>query len=306
MANDWLLLLHQIPPAPAYLRAKILRRLKQLGALAIKNSAYVLPATDETLEDFQWLLREVASGGGEGWIFRTEPVAGMTDDQLRSAFRDARAADYRELAADASRIEGIAEWQRLRKRFEDIAKIDFFTAPGRQEVETLMETIARSLESPAAPSAADAPLMNSRGRTWVTRAGIKVDRIASAWLIRRFIDPQAKFHFVDPNSHIHRDGELRFDMFEGEFTHQGDLCTFEVLLRESGLADAGLRAIAEIVHDLDLKEEKYQRPETAGVAALISGLTRHASDQQRLEEGCVVFEALYARLGQLLLQRPGE
>jgi hypothetical protein len=131
----------------------------------------------------------------------------------------------------------------------------------------------------------------------VTRQGVKVDRISSSWLVRRFVDPQAEFRFVDPETYTHTDGELRFDMFEGEFTHQGDQCTFEVLLDWTGAGDAALRALAEVIHDIDLKDAKFGRPETAGVAAMIDGLVlRHADDARRLEEGAMLLDALYARL----------
>jgi hypothetical protein len=137
-------------------------------------------------------------------------------------------------------------------------------------------------------------LSDLKGRTWVTRRGIKVDRIASAWLIRRFIDPAARFKFVDQEAYTHSSGEIRFDMFEGEFTHEGDLCTFEVLLTYSGNTDPVLRAIAEVVHDIDLKDGKYQRAEVTGIAPVMDGIIiRHSDDQRRLEEGSTVFEALY-------------
>lgn len=289
------MLLHQIPPNPPYLRAKVLRRLKRLGALAIKNSAYLLPNCDEALEDFQWLLRDIKAGGGDGWIYRAEAVGGMTDDEIVEAFGRARAEDYRVLANEATNVRSGMEWQRLAKRFDELTTIDFFGAPERVEVENLMRELERSVV-PAASPPSDNPLLATLcGRTWVTRRGIKVDRISSAWLIRRFIDPQARFSFVDPDTYRHQEGELRFDMFEGEFTHRGNSCTFEVLLEDCGIQDIGLRAIAEIVHDLDMKEEKYNRPETAGIAAMIDGLMQHTSDTQRLTEGSVVFGALYAR-----------
>jgi hypothetical protein len=122
-----------------------------------------------------------------------------------------------------------------------------------------------------------------------------VDRIGTAWLIRRFIDPAGTFRFIDPDRYSHSPGEIRFDMFEGEFTHEGDLCTFEVLLRHSGIQDPALDAIAEIVHDIDLKDERYQRPETNGIAGQIRGIAAlHAADEGRLEDGSRLFEATYA------------
>jgi hypothetical protein len=159
-----------------------------------------------------------------------------------------------------------------------------------------MDTIDRTLNPTPAPASASPESL--RGRTWMTRTGVKVDRMASAWLIRRVIDPAATFVFTDPDAKPPSPDVVRFDMFEGEFTHDGDLCTFEVLLRASTRADdEALQAIAEIVHDLDLKDDRYQRPETAGIAAMIHGITtRHADDQKRIGEGTTLFDALYASL----------
>ena len=283
-----------------------MRRLTQLGAVPLKNSAYLLPSSDTTLEDFEWLRREIAEQGGEAWILAGSLRAGISDEEAREAFRRARAAEFAELNADARALldrvrsagdadGATADWRRLDRRVKAATRIDFFDAPGREELEVLMETIDRTLH-PSRPAAATT-LDALRGRTWMTRPGVKVDRIASAWLIRRFIDPAATFVFADPAIKAAAD-VVRFDMYEGEFTHEGDLCTFEVLLRASTRAgDGGLQAIAQIVHDLDLKDDRYQRPEAAGVDALIQGLAaRHADDQRRLGEGAVLFDALYASL----------
>jgi len=288
----WLLLLHQVPPSPAYLRAKILRRLKQIGALALKNSAYLLPDSEDAAEDFQWLLKEIQSEGGEGWVLRTEAVLGLTDESIRESFRELRSADYRELLAEATSPE--ASLRKVRKRFEEISGIDFFGAPGKREVMNLMKEMERGLRKDTQQVAAGEGF---QGRRWTTRKGIKIDRTACCWLITRFIDPRAEFSFVDPNQYVHREGELRFDMFEGEFSHEGDHCSFEVLMERCGVQAPGLRAVAEIVHDLDMKDTKYGRPEAAGVAAMIEGLgLRHADDHKRMAEGLILFDALHARL----------
>ena len=307
---QWLLLLHQIPPQPAYFRAKVLRRLNQVGALAIKNSAYLLPANDETIEDMQWIRREIEEGGGEGWLFRTEAIGGLSSDTLRESFRALRAPEYAELAESGRQLlqrlressdkemNVETEWRKLKRRFDEIRRIDFFGATERQETETIMESIERALQPPEKSDPAKLHPANVKGRTWVTRRGIKVDRMASAWLIRRFVDPAAKFSFVDAANYKYSEHEIRFDMFEGEFTHEGDMCTFEVLLRWCGNADPGLRAVAEVVHDIDLKDGKFQRVEAAGIAPLIEGITlRHTDDARRLEEATTIFEALHARLG---------
>jgi hypothetical protein len=302
----WLLLLHQIPPSPAYFRAKVLRRLNQLGALAIKNSAYVLPETSDTMEDIQWVRSEIESEGGEAWLFRIETVAGLTGDSLRALFRESRGSEYKQLLESATaashssgdhpaRLE--SEQRKLKRRFNEVRAIDFFDAPGREELETIMEAIDRKLQANALQLAAKPGLNDLSGRTWVTRRGVKVDRISTAWFVRRFVDAGATLRFVDPDNYSHAQGEIRFDMFEGEFTHEGDLCTFEALLRHMKVKDAALDAIGEIVHDIDLKDEKYQRPETTGIAAMISGLIAlHSSDEQRIEEGSRLLDAAYAAL----------
>jgi len=299
--QHWLLLLHQIPPNPPYFRAKVLRRLNQLGALAIKNSAYVLPETDETLEDTQWVRSEIEQEGGEAWLFRAEILGGISTDGLTESFRHLREAEYKQLLDSASELLRTefdsGQLRKLKRRFDEVRAIDFFDAPGREELETIMEAIDRKVHAPALQSAAKPELKDLASGTWVTRRGVKVDRISTAWFVRRFIDAGARLRFVDPDHYTHTDGEIRFDMFEGEFTHEGDLCTFEALLRHTKIKDAALDAIAEIVHDIDLKDEKYQRAETKGIAAMISGLVAlHSSDEQRIEEGSRLLDAAYAAL----------
>ncbi len=307
---EWVLLLHQIPPKPGYFRAKVMRRLNALGALAIKNSAYLLPANEQTPEDFHWLVREIREQGGDAWLFRASALAGHSDESLVAEFRALRAPDWDALAHDARALldssEGKGdkqepERQRLRARFGEIQRIDFFRSPAREAVEVLMSELERS--SPPrvrrTGSALDDALSELRGRTWVTRAGVKVDRIASAWLVRRFIDPAALFSFVDPQRYTPGPRDVRFDMFEGEFSHVGDRCTFEVLLERCGLADPGLRALAEIIHDIDLRDAKFARPEASGLSLVIDGIVLGtADDAKRLEEGARILDALHARLNQ--------
>jgi hypothetical protein len=233
----WLLLIHQVPPKPDYLRVKVRRRLQKLGAQPLKSSVYVLPDSEEHLEDFQWLANEIAADGGDATICTATMLSGITDRELESMF-------------------------------------------------------------PAA-SAQNAPRSGAPdGATWVTREGVFIDRIASAWLIRRFIDARASFKFVPARGYKPRPGELRFDMFQGDYTHVGEHCTFETLLEEFGLRDRPLRALAEIVHDIDCKDEKFDRPETAGVKAVIEGIAHATSDDfERIERGALVFDGLYEQLG---------
>lgn len=305
--REWLLLLHQIPPKPAYLRVKIWRRLQALGAVAVKNAAYVLPDADQSFEDFQWVRREIEAGGGEATVCRARFIDGLSDDQITALFNAARDADYAQLAEDARSAmealpadetarEGRGPGRRLRRRFEQIAALDFFGAQGRNAAEALLGALESRLAPQTGPVEAPAPLAAGeyRGRTWVTRAGIYVDRMASAWLIRRFIDRKARFEFVSDDAYLPSKGELRFDMYEGEFTHQGELCTFEVLLARFAIADPALEGIAEIVHDIDVKDGKFRREEAAGIATLLSGIRASLPDDDaRLAQATLVFDGLY-------------
>ena len=318
-AARWVLLIHQIPPKPDYFRVKVWRRLQRVGAVAIKDSVYVLPRTDETMEDFQWQLREIVAEGGEASVCEASFVDGLRDTEIEAIFRTAREADYREITASARRLlkalpsgrrrsktDGQIESElgRLKRRLAEAVTIDFFGAPSRRAAQ---ESIARieagkrtrdSRDNDAATASGEAAVKRPRGAMWVTREGVYVDRIASAWLIRRFIDPRARFKFVTPKSYRPKPGELRFDMFEAEYTHEGEACTFETLTKRVGLTDPALRAVGEIVHDIDYKEAKFGRPETAGVERLLSGIARqHPGDSARLARGAILFDALYEGLG---------
>jgi hypothetical protein len=275
------LLIHQIPPKPDYLRVKIGRRLQRVGAVAVKNSVYVLPAGDQSLEDFQWIRSEIVDGGGDAVICRAGFVDGMADEDVRALFRAARAGDYQDIA-DAARgvLEALAahpddgtgasqgeeELRRLEHRLSAVAAVDFFDADEGRQAREAVGAVRLRLRSAAAVSAETPGGDEFRGRTWVTREGVFVDRIASAWLIGRFIDPDARFKFVPARGYRPRKGELRFDMFEGEFTHEGDRCTFEMLLARFGLADPALVALGEVVHDIDVKDARFGREEAAGSA----------------------------------------
>jgi len=295
----WYLLIHQLPPEPLYLRAKIRQRLARVGAVALKNAVYALPRREECLEDLQWIAEEAVAGGGEAYVCEAEFPEGRTDAALVEQFRAERDADYDSLAElihesgrHAREEDFPARVARARKRFEEIARIDFFRAPAKQKVERLL----RKLEK-ARPRRTPIPSESRRGalvgRTWVTRRGIHIDRIASAWLIRRFLDPKARFRFIDPKE-PRRKGELRFDMVGGDFTHEGDRCTFETLLTRTAIRDRTLTEIAEIIHDIDLKDEKFGRDEAAGIEPVVTGMIlANPEDEARLERGLVLFDELY-------------
>jgi hypothetical protein len=294
--EGWLVLIHQLPPEPLYLRAKVRNRLARVGALALKNSVYVLPARPSCLEDFQWIAQEAVAGGGEAFVCEAKFVLGVDDAKLTGEFRRAAAAAYEGLASDLARLRvplAADERSRFTRRLEEARAVDFFDAPERKEVEDMLA----KLERPAAGAARAGRRAETvaPGRTWVTRRDPKVDRLASAWLIRRFVDPRARFRFVDPQGEPLERGELGFDMVGATYTHEGDRCTFETLVARFGIRDPGVRAIGEIVHDLDLKDDRYGRPATGGVAQLVAGLTVSCPDDgERVKRAIALFDDLHA------------
>jgi hypothetical protein len=308
----WLLLLPQIPPKPSYFRVKVWRRLQALGAIAIKNSVYVLPNTDDAREDFEWMRREIVKDGGGATLCEARLIEGLRDEEVQAAFHAARDADYAEIAAAARKLAaelpaGVisedrraqveTEVARMRRSLTEVGRIDFFGAPGREAAEGLvgeLESRLRPAGEESQAAAGGGSLRDVHGRVWVTRTGIFIDRIASAWLIRRFVDPDARFKFVPAKGYQPGAEELRFDMFEAEFTHEGDRCTFEVLIARLGLDDPALVPIAEIVHDIDLKDSKFGRPEGIGIDRLLAGIAMaHKDDEGRLAHGAAVFDGLY-------------
>ncbi len=308
--DRWLLLIHQIPPKPNYFRVKIGRRLQRLGAVALKNSVYILPRNEQAQEDFQWIAREIVEGGGEASVCDAHFVEGVSDGHIEALFHAARDADYAQVAEEArglldslpasgplpddKRAEVEGRFPRLKRRLADVIAIDFLGAPRRGAAEGLVASLdARLMTEPKTPEPRAKP-EEYRERTWVTRKGIHVDRMASGWLIRRFIDRDARFKFVPAKDYRPEPGELRFDMFEAEFTHEGDRCTFEVLLARFGLDAPGLRAIAEIVHDIDLKDSKFTRQDALGFERLVAGIAMaHREDEARLERACAVLDDLH-------------
>ncbi|HKS23026.1 MAG TPA: chromate resistance protein ChrB domain-containing protein [Thermoanaerobaculia bacterium] len=284
--SSWLVLIHQLPPEPSYLRVKVARRLERIGAVQIKNTVYVLPATAQCKEDLQWTMAEIREGGGEVNLFESKFLDGISDADVEQRFKDERDADYDALIAEikgAGRRARGADGVRFRRRLAAIQAIDFFAAPRGPAAAALLEEKHEA-------TAADLRAEDFRGRTWVTRPGVHVDRMASAWLIRRFIDPKAKIACAPRPA----PRALTFDMPNADFTHDATRCTFEVLRDRFGLADKALRPLGEIVHDIDLKDDAFGHDETAGVAALVAGIALgHRDDKERLARAAQLFDELY-------------
>lgn len=309
--NPWLLLVLQLPARPSNARVKTWRRLQLLGAVPVKNGVYVLPNSAQALEDFEWLRSEIESGKGQANIFSASSIDGVEDEDIVEQFRAARADEYKKFLKDLRLIRKrvdrapnrdedlLRRVRQLRERLTELRRVDFFSAPGHEdadrELKTLEQRIRRSVQSGPVPRVPPVDPKEYRGRVWVTRPRPGIDRFASAWLISRFIDPEARFDFVNDPKDI-RDA-VPFDMFGTGFGHEGDLCTFEVLQARFRVADPAVRRIGEIVHDLDLKEERFRAPHAAGIGILVEGLRAvFQEDSELLRHGVIVFEALYRGL----------
>jgi hypothetical protein len=305
----WLLLAHQLPTRSSNARVKTWRRLQQVGAMPTRNSVYVLPNTEQSREDFEWIRSEIVALGGEATVFAADALHPDGTEAIVALFQKTREADYRALKRECDRMLSSARRKRVstpsardtfsravrtfRDRLQGIERIDFCHARGRQDATNAIAQLERIMIGRPAEALlrADAALVPDtfRGRRWVTRPRPGVDRMASAWLIRRFIDPHATFAFVDRPAA----SDVPFDMYDGEFTHHGSQCTFETLMQRFGLDDPALVRLSHIVHDLDIKEARYGLPEAAAVGHLVDGLRQvHADDHALLAQGIAMFEAL--------------
>jgi hypothetical protein len=322
--QSWILLIHQLPPKPTNLRVRIWRKLQKLGAVAIKNSVYILPANEKTHEDFQWLKQEIESAGGEASVFEAGSVEGATDVEIIAAFRKARDEEFAAIAAEFDGLTGAireqsrskhlsagrltaheTEIDKLHAEVERIAANDFFDSAGRASAFNAYERCQKAIRAAQGPAEKAAKrkgksgtldVAKYQGQRWVTRRNLHIDRLASAWLIKQFIDKRPRFYFVAEGKTVA--GTIPFDTFGAEFTHHGEDCTFETMLKRFDLRKIkGLREISEIVHDIDLKDDKFHRLEAAGLNAIIEGLSRVLRDDRALlQQTSIIFDGLYSLL----------
>jgi len=302
-----LLLLVGVPPTPSSLRVRVWRRLRALGAVPLKRTAYLLPDTPERYEDFQWLAQEIQREGGDATLIRVQQIENVSQGDVLRLFHEPRDHDYRQLAARYRKVlkkleqkssakSTQEELARLAKDHQRIRDVDFFGATGGAEVRRLEEVVAMRTRRPEPVRREDRPtldLTKLKGRRWVTRPRPHIDRIASAWLIKRFIDPDAQFVFAPP-AEFPPDA-IPFDAPGVELSHQGEDCTFETLLKRARLRDRRLIRLAEVVHEADLRDGKYPREEARGIDVAVRALlAASADDHQVLAQGMALFEGLYA------------
>jgi hypothetical protein len=297
----WLLLLLRLPATQKAERVAIWRKLKKSGAIQIKTSTYLLPDNPPQYEHFQWLAQQIRDFGGDATLVRVQEIEGMPNEKLIALFNRARDEEY---GATKTALHGFlrrrgkadpetraAELERLTRQFRTIRDIDFFQSSRGQDVEMLL----RRAEGTSKKKLLRLDAKNYRGKTWLTRPRPEIDRVGSAWLIRRFIDSQAKFVFattVPSNREI-----LPFDIVDVEFSHHGDCCTFETLIRRFGIEDKAIRKIGEMIHDADLEDEKFQRSECIGIDRVLKGWAKEGlPDKEILRRGFECFDALYSFL----------
>jgi hypothetical protein len=300
-ATSWLLLLYSLPTRQKTERVAVWRRLKKIGAVQIKTSTYLLPNNPPQYEHFQWLTQQIRDFGGDATLVRVQEIEGLSNEKLIALFNRARDEEYgaikqalhlflrRSKKVDAE-IRA-AELERLTRQFREIREIDFFQSARGQDVQMLL----RRAEGSPKKTLPRLDAKNYLGKTWLTRPRPEIDRVGSAWLIRRFIDARAKFIFaatVPSNSKV-----IPFDMVDVEFSHHEDCCTFETLTRRFGIDDKAVKKIAEMIHDTDLEDAKFQRPECIGIDRVLKGWAKQGlSDQEILRRGLECFDALYSFL----------
>lgn len=315
----WLLFFYSAPSKPVSSRMKIWRRLLKAGALPFKGAAYILPYSEDHYEFCQWLVSEVNAVGGEAAFVSAEKIETIKDRELIDLFNKQREKDYFEIekksdtigikiqsikkGGSTSQTKKITEtFSKLFKELESVKKTDFFSSRAGVAVEKKLnamkaelsgiDTFYAGIQSRAITFKR---LSDYQSRIWVTRKNPFVDRMASAWLIKKFIDKNAVFKFANEKEieHVGKN-TVAFDVIGGEFTHIGDMCTFEVLAKTFNLKDKKIKKIAAIVHELDIKDDKFKTPEAKGIEEILTGIRKTAKDDaEALEKGMAIFEMLY-------------
>ena len=296
----WLLLTFSLPTKRASQRVEVWRKLQRYGTVPLGNSGYLLPRNPMNEERFQWLAAAIRKYGGDASIVQAQGIDNISTPQLIGRFAEARTREYQELIRQVREFsdtprpkQAVGRLSRLRSRFQEIVEVDFFDSPLQKRV---AELLAKADAARVTTRPQESRRINSRdykNRVWVTRLRPGVDRCASAWLIRRFIDSKARFGFA-PEEQVPK-GSVPFDMFhESGFGHRGEDCTFETLQKDFKIRDRRVKVISEIIHDADLADDKFGRKEGYGIDEVLKGWALQGiPDQELLDRGMQLIEGLY-------------
>ena len=296
----WLLLTFTLPTKRASQRVEVWRKLQRYGAVPLSNSGYLLPNDPVNEERFQWLGTAIRKYSGDASIVHVKSIDNISTPQLIGRFAEARSREYQQLIRELQKFSSspvpkrsVGRLSRLRSRFQEIVEIDFFDSPLQKRVGELLEQADAARMASRAPAAAPIDPRDYKGRAWVTRPRPGVDRCASAWFIRRYIDAKARFVFA-PEERV-PSGAIPFDMFQQNgFGHRGDNCTFETLQKDFGIRDHKVTVISEIIHDADIADDKFGRKEGYGIDEVLKGWARQGiADQELLARGMQLIEGLY-------------
>jgi hypothetical protein len=299
----WLLLVFTLPTKRASQRVEVWRKLRRYGVITLGNSGYLLPNDTDNQERFEWLASAVRDYGGNASVVEVQAIDNLSRRQLIKKFGEARAREYREIIKDLTKLSSASQRKRapalvkrLRGRFQEIASIDFFHSPLQAHVEKLLKRAeADSNRAVSVPTHDKLRVRDYQQKLWVTRYRPGIDRSGSAWLIRRFIDPKARFDFAEEGQ-VPPQG-IAYDMYHGGFGHRGEDCTFETLVKDFRIRNRKVDIIAEIIHDADVHDEKFGRPEGYGINEVLKGWARRSiSDRELLDRGMDLFEGLYESL----------
>jgi hypothetical protein len=297
----WLMLLYSLPAHRSTERVAVWRRFKKIGALQLTTSTYLLPDQPSHYEHFQWLTKLIRDSGGDATLVRVREIEGLSNEKIVQMFNQARDKEYavigRTLRVLERRKKGrpdIAdELDRLTRQFRAIRATDFFNSSRAQDIEMQLRKIEEKRQSRGALPKIDPA--NYQRRLWLTRPRPEIDRVGSAWLIRKFIDPEAKFVFASKVSA--QPDAVSFDMLDAEFSHVGDDCTFETLRKRFAIRDKAIQKIGEMIHDADLEDDKFQRIECVGIDRVLKGCAKEGlPDEEILRRGFECFDALYSFL----------
>jgi hypothetical protein len=301
-ASSWLLLLFSLPTNRNTERVAVWRRLKKMGAVQIKTSTYLLPDAPTQYEQFQWLAKQIRDYGGDSTLVRAQEIEGLTRERVVAMFNDARAKDYAQLRKSLQSFitrrkkmgaeERAAELERITRQFRDLRAVDFFDSARGHDIAMLLRRAAGSGRGRHLDTL---DVGQYQGKTWLTRPRPEIDRVGSAWLISKFIDRKPKFVFASNADAV--PNAIPFDMLDAEFSHHGNNCTFETLIKRFAISDKSVAKIGEMIHDADLDDARFQRVEAVGIDRVLKGWAKQGlPDEEILRRGFECFNALYSFL----------